>query len=213
MKPPLILKKKVQLPFTPPPARRLLKEKQKNYPSSPLTSQHQLLVCELLAEFQSTTDVSRYMASLGAHISPSNVGYYLRHPEWKKIIESFQQKYGQYLMQEPLYHKRKRLERLETIYQETSSEAGKDFSVRSKIRSEKLSVLKEAREECKPLEEFSSINTNIQVIQFNQMDDRQLMERRDAILTKLKKLKPKGVSHGASGEAQEEIRVPAVEGS
>ena len=54
-------------------------------------------------------------------------------------------------------------------------------------RKELREIIQSAREECRPLEESKSTYTNITAIQFNSMDDTELLQRKEELIKQITK--------------------------
>lgn len=187
--------------------------------TSRLTEKHQLIVCQLLAEFTGPSEVAaRMKQDFGVDVNPSSLVYYNNHPQWKQIIEKYRTEYSAQLTSIPIFHKRRRLERLEEQYQSADQEDARSPKPRKEKRKELREILHAAREECRPLEEAPSQHTNISVLQFNSLDDAQLLEKKDALLRQIAKLgrshgKESGIqadSSGGSGPGTGEVRRQAT---
>ncbi len=169
-----------------------------------LTDEQRVVVCKMLAEFKPPTEIVRTLqAEFGVSITPGAVYHYERHPEWGAMVQKYREEYGRYLINIPIYHKRKRLERLEEQYQEAEIEEAPTPPAKRSKRHELRSILHEAREECRPMEEVNVTNqTNMISVQFNGMDDQALLKRREEIMSRINRLG--GNSNGKRSEAAQD---------
>ncbi len=162
-----------------------------------LTEEHKKLVCSLSAQFETPRRICSVLKEkYGIEVNEKAIyGYTSESSRWKPLIDKLRIQYALNLGGIPLYHKRIRLERLEEQYSEILKEKDSTAQSRLKKRSELRSVLREAREEVKPWEDAESKrgDTNILSIQFNGMDDSELLRKRDDLLKVIKTIPIKEV--------------------
>ena len=164
------------------------REKSMKYLSKPqrLSDEHKVMVCSLLAEFKPAAEVAaRLKDRFNISVTPSSLYYYQNHQDWKPMIERLREQYSKVLTQIPIYHKRVRLERLESQYQESLQEEAKTLRVRREKRKELRSIIQEARAESQPA---AGNETNVLAIQFNSLDDQSLLRKKEELLTKINRI-------------------------
>jgi hypothetical protein len=147
-----------------------------------LSEDHKREVCDLLAQFKEPTEIAKILKDLyGVEVSPKAIYYYKSDLKWQPLIQKYREQYSLELNKVPLYHKRVRLEKLQDQLDEIERETATTSHQRSLRRGELRSVLKDARDEVQPMEDKRG-DTNILSIQFNSMDDSELLKKREELL-------------------------------
>ena len=142
--------------------------------------------CQMLAQFKDPIDIIRRLnAKYDMAISQDTVREF--EEKHVKEITTARTRYLSSTMQVPIANERVRLERVEELYQ-TCKKLGRP---ERKIRYS-LDCIKEAREETKGPSD--GMVTNIQVNQFNQLSDEELLDKRKQIEKKIYELSKKGDS-------------------
>ena len=100
-----------------------------------LNNDQRMLVCSLLGQFQSPAEVTKELkAKYGIQVSNTAIYNYVDNPDWKPIIAKYRSEYIQLLASVAIFHKRVRLERLETQFQEVDRKPDNTEKPRSEKR-------------------------------------------------------------------------------
>mgnify|MGYP001571489138 FL=1 len=168
--------------------------------SPKLTEPEKIHLCRLLGEFRSSKEaIGIIKKEYGKEITDQAVYYFLKSERWRPVIDRYRQEYKSYLLHIPIHHKRTRLERLESIYQEAAEEHPKRMEEKRQHRQELVSILREGREESERYK--LSGDTNILSIQFNNLSDEELLKRKNEVLGRIKTIG--GEVHATQEETDE----------
>lgn len=179
-----------------------------------LTDAQKIDICAQLAVFQSPKVIqAELLKKHGRKVNEATISGYLHSKRWAPIIDKYREQYLREIGKVPISHERVRFERLEKTYQELEAEVCTSKDDRRKVRQDKLAVLREAREEVARAE-AKGHTTNILAIQFQNMNDTELMQAKQQLLDRIQTI---GGSHGQRtegrlGEKVVECEVRDVEG-
>ena len=179
---------------------------------SVLNDEQKHFCCRLIAEFESPPEVAKRLEEVyRVRISVGTVYQYSSSKKWQPIINHYRTQYSKMLTHIPLFHKRQRLERLERQYQDLEKLTGSTKKTAKEIRFEERVILRQALDECSVWEKKDGNTTNYVSIQYNNMEDSDLLKRRDELVKRISKYKeiPNGAvqadTSGGSGE-----RIPSL---
>lgn len=162
-----------------------------------LSDDHKIVICTLLSSFKTSQQIAAYFKeSHNITITFASIRYYLTAPGWKPMIDRMRAEYVQQIAHIPISHKRMRLERLEEQWVDAEQVEARSLKEQRMKRTELRAILKDAKEECVP--DGDKGNTNIFAFQFNGMDEKELLKRKEILLTRITKI------GGASGRAIQE---------
>ena len=178
-----------------------------------LNEEHKNFVCRLIAEFESPKEIVRRMEEI-YHVSigvPAVYNYSVAK-KWQPVINHYRTQYSKMLNHIPIFHKRQRLERLERQYQDLEKLTGSTKKTAKEVRFEERQILRQALDECSVWEKKDGNTTNYVSIQYNNMEDSDLLKRRDELVKRISKYKeiPNGAvqadSSGRGGEGIPPLR-------
>lgn len=151
-----------------------------------LTDEERLQICQWLATFVPVLAIQkRIKEQFGKTVARENIYKYASTERWKPLIERCRKEWAAGVLEIPLAHKRARLEELTKLYDRAM---GQDISEYVKI-NQALGILRELRIE---MDERSTQITNLYLTSIQSSSDQELLQRRDDLLDKLKRI---GGSH------------------
>ena len=156
-----------------------------------LTEEDKIEVCKLAASYKSTYEIRDILETeRGKSVSQPNIHHIIHTLKWKPVIERMRLQYTQGIMEVPISNKRKRMERLDHCYEK----AFEDGNIRSAI-----AAIDSAREEMEPRHD----NFNLQLNQFNLISDEELIEIKNRLEEKQKRIKEITYAGGTGTETDD----------
>ena len=143
-------------------------------------------ICQLVARY---TDYPVMVESLKRAFRRSfpfkHYAYFRRAPRWQPLIATLRQQYLADLDDIPIAQQRIRLERLEKLYQDATSD------------NLKIRVLQAASEELK--DPKIGTQTNVSITAYYRMSAEELEQKRKDVLNKLRHLRAQETAEGSAG--------------
>lgn len=162
------------------------------YNQGDIRDEKELFLIECLAQYKSPQEVADLYNTKFPdvkRISKESIKYYKRTRA--PVIEQLREKFIARTMHIPIADEKVRLKRTEDLYNAAANVvARKDRSVLSAVETS-LKCLKEAREEIKG-ESSSGGNTFLQLNQYNELSNEQLIEEKNRLEKKFIELKRRG---------------------
>lgn len=151
-----------------------------------LPEEAQLAVCQLLGMFKKPAEIANYIdREFKVKVTHQNISYYIHSPRWQGLINRHRQGYLAEVDLVPLKHKRVRLERMESIYQQATGEPSVTPGTRRDKRRELLDILRQAKAE---EAEIANQQTNIVAINLAGLSDVDLLKKVEELRAKVAKL-------------------------
>lgn len=142
-----------------------------------LSSEQQIKLCEMLARFNTQSEIKKRVKEWGIEINEQAVDYYRHCNKWKQIIEKMRGEYLSEILEVPIAHKRVRLERLDALY-------------KSAVEKDQLNVAKEVlRAAQDEIEHKSTLSITMNKIEL--ISDDELRERVKRVKQELLQLEAK----------------------
>lgn len=146
------------------------------------TPSQQLEIARRIAWFWTNSEITEFARTeFQISISPSAIGEMRKSETWKPVVEQFREEYITKCGEVPLFHKRKRLEELQTIYEDFRN---KKNHVQARF------TLQAIRDEAEGKSgdiyfKFTSVTHN----EFHQMTDEDLQKEKMKTLEQLEKVR------------------------
>ena len=164
-----------------------------------LTEQEKVRVSEWFAEFKTPTQIRQLIKEqFGKDLTVQSIRGYVLSEKWQPRIQRLRQEYAAGVMEVPIAHKRRRLEMLLELFEETRSSPR--LSPQQRI-VECRHILSQAWREMEEGKGFQI--TNVYATQINEMSEKELLRRRDELIAKVTQWRPSNKTINVQPEQRE----------
>jgi len=159
-----------------------LTPEEKRMARSRLTSEEQLMLCKMFAQYETNDAVYKFCKNeIGKTLNMSAIRHYKESDKWRPIVNRFREEYTKGVMEVPIANKRKRLEELQDMFEKHKEDG--------KLRLAQA-VLKDAKEELDGSKKFGDTNVYMtQVNNYKDMSDEDIERERLRQLENLQKIR------------------------